>query len=106
MCPAGLNPILLQYPNPRGVFLAELMGNHGPRRADIVPNSVYRSLPGSCLAVNSCEQNKVVSLADIEREDRRGLNRALRVATQSRRQLPPQVLTSVIGKPHRGMNEP
>ncbi|CAM9246849.1 unnamed protein product, partial [Pylaiella littoralis] len=34
--------------------------------------------------------SKVVSLADVEQEDRRGLNRALRVATQSRRQLPPQ----------------
>ncbi|CAN0385958.1 unnamed protein product [Ectocarpus sp. 12 AP-2014] len=36
--------------------------------------------------------SKVVSLTDVEREDRRGLNRALRLATQSRRQLPPQVL--------------
>ncbi|CAM9154690.1 unnamed protein product, partial [Ectocarpus sp. 13 AM-2016] len=34
--------------------------------------------------------SKVVSLTDVEREDRRGLNRALRLATQSRRQLPPQ----------------
>ncbi|CBJ26034.1 hypothetical protein Esi_0018_0118 [Ectocarpus siliculosus] len=34
---------------------------------------------------------KVVSLTDVEREDRRGLNRALRLATQSRRQLPPQM---------------
>ncbi|CAM9464215.1 unnamed protein product, partial [Ectocarpus sp. 4 AP-2014] len=34
--------------------------------------------------------SKVVSLTDVEREDRWGLNRALRLATQSRRQLPPQ----------------
>ncbi|CAM9185082.1 unnamed protein product [Ectocarpus fasciculatus] len=34
--------------------------------------------------------SKVVSLTDVEREDRRSLNRALRVATQSRHQLPSQ----------------
>ncbi|CAM9652083.1 unnamed protein product, partial [Scytosiphon promiscuus] len=33
---------------------------------------------------------KVASLADVGREDRRGLNRALRIATQSRHQLPPK----------------
>lgn len=39
------------------------------------------------------------TLADIEREDKKGLNRALRVATLSRHQLPPQVsaiLSSVV----------
>ncbi|CAM9203225.1 unnamed protein product, partial [Hapterophycus canaliculatus] len=44
------------------------------------------------------KMSKVVSLADVEREDRRGLNRALCVATQPRHQLPPKthILESIL----------
>lgn len=36
----------------------------------------------------------MLALADIEREEKKGLNRALRVATLPRHQLPPQVITA------------